>query len=110
MCHYSIRCADIACLLRLGSDVLGQIGRELIHGPAPALTHAVAARVEGLALGRRRVVGLPSHRELGSAARRVLEAEDRHYLQRPGLVPRMACGSAGLLGERPDERQTMTRY
>src|SRR5262245_54834345 len=91
------------------SAVLGEIGGELIHGPAPPLVHAVAAGLEGLTLRRRGVVGLPAHGELGPAARLILEAEHRQHLQRPVLAQRMARGAAGFVRERTDKHQLLLR-
>src|SRR5262249_62354572 len=91
------------------SRFFGEIGGELIHGPAPALMDAVAARIEGLALHRRRVVGLPAHSELGPAARLILEAKNRQHLQRPVLAQRMSRGTSGFVRERTDEHQLLLR-
>ena len=52
----------------------------------------------------------PSHGELGLAAGRVLEAEGREHLQRPGGAAGMARDAALLVRKRIDEDQLLLRH
>src|SRR6266851_8920331 len=61
---------------------LRQIGAKLLHGPGPALLHAVVRSLERGALFRRRVEGAPGDRERRLAAS-LGEGKHREHLDRP---------------------------
>src|SRR5579863_9211925 len=78
----------------------GQIGIEALERAAPAAAHAVVSRVEGLPLFGTRIQRRPDQRDLGLAARLLLEGDCREQFERPRRAERMPGDAAGLVRER----------
>src|SRR5439155_16582108 len=88
---------------------LPQVCGELVHGSAPALLHAVASFVEGLALDLGRGIrGNPLHSDLGLAAL-LLEADGRENLELPVGVAWVPGYAAFRIGKRDDGDQLFRR-
>jgi hypothetical protein len=84
--------------------------REAVKGCVPALRHAIMRGVKGLSFFGGRIERRPVQRELGLAARRVLESNGRQKFERPGRTERVPGQAAVFVREGVDPDQSFLRH